>query len=97
MDELIGGASVWVVADLIHTASYELSRLKHRDCAKSIGGALVVSLIFSFSDDKISSYVSAAANSKFSRSQETAADAEALKILECVTGTWAVRRSFSKA
>ena len=66
MDELVGGASVGVIADLIHTASHELSRFKHRDCAKSIGGALVVSLIFSFSDDKISLYVSAAANSKFS-------------------------------
>ena len=43
----------------------------------------MVSLIFSFSDDKISLYVSAAASSKFSHSQEAAADAEALKILEC--------------
>ena len=46
MDELVGGASVGVVADLIHTASHELSHFKHRDYAKSIGGALVASLIF---------------------------------------------------
>lgn len=71
---------------LAFVLAHELSHFKHRDHAKSIGSALVVSLIFGFSDDKISSYAATAASSKFSRSQEAAADAEALKILECAYG-----------
>ncbi|MDA3052584.1 M48 family metallopeptidase [Campylobacter sp. JMF_01 NE2] len=71
---------------LAFVLAHELAHFKHRDHIKGLGNGAVMAILFGFSDERLSQILGGAIAGKYSRSQEAAADSEALRILNCAYG-----------